>query len=106
MALNLETIISKAKAYAEDAKRTLPVEKVFLYGSYAKGTASEQSDIDICFFLRNFGNQDRIEILTELLTVLCKHNDLYFEPNVFEMDDIPRGNPFVKEVLRTGIEIL
>jgi predicted nucleotidyltransferase len=109
MAVDLETIIKKAKAYAEDAKRVLPVEKAVLYGSYAKGTAKEQSDIDICFFLKDFGGRKRVKVLKDLLLVLHR-NDYYgycdFEPNAYEMDDLQRGIPFVNEVLRTGIEIL
>jgi predicted nucleotidyltransferase len=109
MAADIETVIQKAKAYTEDAKRVLPVEKAVLYGSYANGTAREHSDIDICFFMKDFGGMRRREILRELLMVLCD-NGYYgrcsFEPNAYEMDDILRDDPFVKEVLRTGIEIL
>jgi predicted nucleotidyltransferase len=109
MALDLETVIEKAKAYAEDAKRILPVEKVVLYGSYAKGTAKPHSDIDICFFLKDFGGMGHIEICQRLLKTL-RENGYYgrcdFEPYALEMEDIPRDNPFAKEILRTGIEIL
>jgi hypothetical protein len=43
-----------------------------------------------------------------MLLILCDNKNckgFYFEPNVIETEDIERGNPFVEEMLRTGIEI-
>jgi predicted nucleotidyltransferase len=50
MAINFETITSIIKNYADEVRQTMPVVKVILFGSYAKGTATEQSDVDVCFF--------------------------------------------------------
>jgi predicted nucleotidyltransferase len=87
----------------------MPVDKVYLYGSYAKGSARVDSDVDICFFLRSFGQKHRFEIIADLLGFTrnddFKFQNLYIEPNVFETSDLYDDNPFVKEVLRTGIEI-
>lgn len=54
MAVDFKTISETAKNYADDVRHAMPVDKVVLFGSYAKGTATEQSDIDICFFLHSF----------------------------------------------------
>jgi hypothetical protein len=43
--------------------------------------------------------------MVSLLGFIYKYN-IYIEPNVFEESDLYDDNPFVKEVLRTGIEIL
>jgi predicted nucleotidyltransferase len=104
MALDFEAINLIVKNYADEVRQIMPVEKVVLYGSYAKGTATEESDVDICFFLKDFGNKDKHDILVNLLGLIYKYN-LYIEPNVFEASDLYNDNPFVKEVLRTGIEI-
>jgi predicted nucleotidyltransferase len=105
MVLNFETITSIVKNYADEVRQIMPVVKVILYGSYAKGTATEQSDVDVCFFLKNFGNKSKHDIMVSLLGFIYKYN-IYIEPNVFEESDLYDDNPFVKEVLRTGIEIL
>lgn len=42
-----EKVMSIAKAYADSVRRVLPVKDVYLYGSYARGTAGKYSDIDI-----------------------------------------------------------
>ena len=57
MAVDFEAITQIARDYAEDVSREFPVEKAILFGSHAKGHASEQSDIDICFFLKNYNRQ-------------------------------------------------
>ncbi len=41
------------KKYAETVKRYIPGSQVFLYGSYAKGRAHENSDIDIAVIVDN-----------------------------------------------------
>ncbi|NLI93523.1 MAG: nucleotidyltransferase domain-containing protein [Peptococcaceae bacterium] len=105
MAVDFKTISETVKNYADDVRHVMPVDKVVLFGSYAKGTATEQSDIDICFFLQSFEGKNRVEILTDLLRLSDKYRGIYFEPTAFPTEEIERGNPFVKEILRTGIEV-
>lgn len=42
-------------------KNGLKIEKIILFGSYAKGTATEESDIDIVIVSKNFENKDIFE---------------------------------------------
>jgi len=46
MAVDVEKM---AQSYAEDVRQVMPVEKAFLFGSYAWEHATEFSDVDICF---------------------------------------------------------
>ena len=69
-----------------------------------KGTADERSDVDICFFLRDYGGRKRIDVGILLLDIACGYK-AYFEPLVFETSDIATDNPFVKEIIQTGMEI-
>jgi predicted nucleotidyltransferase len=39
MASNIETIIETAKDYANDVKKSLPVNRTVLFGSYSRGAA-------------------------------------------------------------------
>ena len=105
MAIDFETVKQLVKKYACDVNDVFPVDKVILYGSYAKGTATEQSDIDICFFLSNFGDKRRVDIIKDLLGLMHKYKGVYFEPIVFPTSEIQNDNPFVKEILNTGVEL-
>jgi predicted nucleotidyltransferase len=106
MAIDIETISRAARLYAADVSRELPVEKAVLFGSCAKGCAVETSDVDICFFLKGYGGKQRVEIITELLGISGKYRNIPFEPIVFEAAEIQNENPFVREILAAGIDLL
>jgi predicted nucleotidyltransferase len=106
MAIDIETIDREARRYAADVSRELPVEKALLFGSCAKGYATETSDVDICFFLRDYNGKQRVEIITKLLGIGGRYRDIPFEPLVFETAEIQNGNPFVREILATGVDLL
>jgi predicted nucleotidyltransferase len=105
MAANFETVKHLVESYSRDVGDVFPVERVVLFGSYAKGVATEQSDIDICFFLSSFGNRRRVDIIKDLLGLMRNYRGVYFEPTVFPSAEIYNDNPFVKEILRTGVEV-
>ncbi|MCL1845059.1 MAG: nucleotidyltransferase domain-containing protein [Defluviitaleaceae bacterium] len=67
MATDFETVNRLVEMYANDVSNVFPVDKVMLFGSRAKGTATAQSDIDVCFFFSSFGDMRRVGILKELL---------------------------------------
>ena len=104
MAANFEAVREEAKRYANEVRTQLPVDRAFLFGSYAKGTADKLSDVDVCFFFSNYGGKSRADIGIRLLKI-ARNYKAYFEPLVFETADIERKNPFVHEILRTGQEI-
>ncbi len=51
-----QNIIDIVKQYLEIIPRELEITKVYLFGSFAKGTAKEDSDIDIAIILRNMSD--------------------------------------------------
>jgi predicted nucleotidyltransferase len=104
LAAGIETVREDARRYVKEVRNHLPVDKAYLFGSYAKGTADELSDVDICFFLRDYGGKERADMGTLLLKIARDYKP-YFEPMVFETADLEKDNPFVNEVLRTGQEI-
>ena len=105
MAVDFEKVIRIATEYSNSVRQVLSVDKVFLFGSFAKGTATELSDVDICFFLNDFGDRSRVDIIGELLRLCRVYKGAFFEPIAFQTSEIERGNPFVKEILSLGIEI-
>ncbi|MDR1014002.1 MAG: nucleotidyltransferase domain-containing protein [Coriobacteriales bacterium] len=105
MAVDLETVNSVVRNYADDVRRVMPVDRAVLYGSYAKGSATEHSDVDICFFLGSFDGKRRVDVIAELLGLTDKYSDVFIEPIAFPVSELQNDNPFVKEIVRTGREI-
>ena len=107
MAANFEAVTALAKQYAEDVRRTMPVQRAVLFGSYANGTASELSDVDVCFFLETFNGKPRFEVIVDLLSIADKgkYSGIFFEPLAFPASEIERGNSFVRDILETGTDI-
>ena len=105
MVVNNEAINQVIEDYVEDVRSAMPIDKVYLFGSYAKGTADEHSDIDLCFFSNSFEDRDAIEIVKILFRMTRPYKGMDIEPHAFTMSDLETDNPFVKEILRTGREL-
>lgn len=90
-----------------DIERHLPIREVYLFGSYADGTANNDSDIDIAIVsdgFRGIRYFDRQTIHHLIKKDLLK---VYFnlELHPFKTEDFTPDNPFVEEILRTGKKI-
>jgi len=46
-----EEVDSLIKSFAEELKKEIPVQKIYLFGSYAWGIPTKESDIDILILL-------------------------------------------------------
>jgi predicted nucleotidyltransferase len=101
VAFDIETLNS----YVADVKNAMPIDHAFLFGSHAKGTATEQSDIDVCFFSHSFENLSTIDIMRQLFRLTRKYKGIDIEPIGFPTSELENDNPFVKEILRTGREL-
>ena len=104
-AVEIEAVMQASKRYADDVRRVMPVDKVMLFGSYAKGDADKCSDVDICFFLDNYGGKRRFDVIGDLLRLSSGYG-VFLEPIAFPTSELYNDNPFVKEIMRTGKEIL
>ena len=106
MAVDYEAVRKIIDQYVADVKAELPINKVYLYGSYANGTAQWDSDVDLCFFSDSFTSQDTMQVLGKLFELKRSYNKhVCLEPNAFPTSELHNDNPFVKEILRTGKEI-
>ena len=96
-----EYIIRKVKDYRELVKSNfpLPIENVYLFGSYAKGTSHKDSDIDVAFVLNNFDG-DLFEFMP-LLWKLRRQVDWRIEPHIVARDSDYEG--FLNEIQQTGL---
>ena len=81
------------------------VKAIILFGSYAKGTNHEDSDIDIAIITDDLKCAD---IFDEQLNLkkLRRNIDYRIEPHLIEVSDYDNvETPFVKEVINTGIKV-
>ena len=92
------------KKYADMVMKELEVSQMYLYGSYAKGTFSIDSDIDIAVVGENFIG-DPVEDMLKLMRIRRKV-DMRIEPHPFKSSDFQLSDPYIKEILETGIRIL
>ncbi|MDR3109455.1 MAG: nucleotidyltransferase domain-containing protein [Planctomycetaceae bacterium] len=106
MVIDEQTLNERIEDYVADVRRDMPIDCVYLFGSYANGTPSEWSDIDLCFFSSDTASQRTVDMTVRLLELACKYNpEVCFEPHCFHTSEPENDNPFVKEVLRTGRKI-
>lgn len=81
----------------------LPLLRVFLFGSSVSGLIEEGSDIDLAIFL-DLEVIDGFDEDVRLIS-LTRKADLRIEPHCFCRTDIEDPDPFVREIISTGLEI-
>jgi predicted nucleotidyltransferase len=107
VAVDHETVERIIDQYISDVRAVLPIDKVYLYGSYSNGTAQWDSDVDLCFFSNSFSSQGIMQVIGRLYELKRRYNKyICLEPNAFPLSELDNDNPFVKEILRTGREII
>ncbi len=82
----------------------IAVWRMYLFGSFAKGTAGPDSDIDLAVFL----DRDKVDGFHEDVELmrLTWDVDLRIEPHAFARTDFDETDPFVREIVKTGKRIL
>ncbi|MFA6475602.1 MAG: nucleotidyltransferase domain-containing protein [Patescibacteria group bacterium] len=84
-------------------KDNLPIEKVVLFGSYAKGTQHQWSDIDLCIVSPKFRNA--WQATQYLWSKRINDIGLTIEPVGFSPVDYKSESPLLAEIKRTGIRV-
>lgn len=77
-------LIKKYKKVLENAG--IPVTKMIIFGSYAKGRAKPWSDVDVCVVSSVFG-KDSHEELVRLMRLTSKVDDM-IEPHPYHPKDL------------------
>lgn len=93
--------INIVKEYAILLKKYLPLENVYLFGSYAKNTNRIDSDIDVAIVVKKI--EEDFFTIQPLLWKLRRQIDDRIEPILIEKDNDISG--FLTEIQRNGIEI-
>ncbi len=90
--------------YINRLQKHIKVDKVILFGSYAKGTYTNDSDIDLAIFSDAFANMTRIDGLTFLLMQALEYS-IDFQPQPYTLKDYLEKDGFTNEIIETGVEI-
>ena len=91
-----------AGAYIYSISTKYSVRQAILFGSFAKGTNHDDSDIDIAIVVNN--EVDIIDTQIDLMK-LRRKIDLRIQPHPFMIMDFEQSNPVVNEILKHGIII-
>jgi predicted nucleotidyltransferase len=92
-----------AKRYISQLPENMAVKQAYLFGSFAKKQNKIESDIDIAIVIENM--KDFFEVQMQLLR-LRRSIDLRIEPHPISMEDFTELNPFVNEIIHSGIKLL
>ncbi len=96
-------ILNIINKYIDEIKKHYNVSEIILFGSYAKGTQNEDSDIDIAIISDDF---DDIYDCMAVLMGMTWDIDARIEPHPIKKKDYDEiSNYFVKEIIDTGIKV-
>lgn len=85
------------------AENGYDIKQAYLFGSYAKNNYNEDSDLDIAISIANISNayDEQIKLMR-----LRRKFSMKIEPHPFYSSDFNKSNPFINEILDTGINLL
>lgn len=96
------TIIKKIDDYISDVrKKYSELEKVYLFGSYAKNSYNDNSDIDLALIYTNLNDEDKFDLQVELM-LLASDIDTRIEPHPFSIKELSESTPIINEILKYG----
>lgn len=98
-----QRVIDTVRQYLTSVPKELGLNKAYLFGSHAKGSAHPDSDIDVALVLSNMSDFFSAQAL---LFKLRRNIDLRIEPHPFRREEFNATDPFAHEIMRTGIEVI
>lgn len=104
--LTQKSAIERVRLFAKQISESgVPLKRVVLFGSYAKNTQHKWSDIDVALVADNFNGAGFYDIALFGKT-LIKKPFRSIQPKTYNTKQFKSDkDPFVGEILRTGIEI-
>lgn len=82
----------------------IPVDKAFLYGSFASGTANKDSDIDLLIVTKKSNSDIQAGKIWSLTRFINSRIEPYIiDADRFYSDD---NSPMIETVKKTGVEII
>lgn len=80
------------------------VDKAILFGSYANGQYTSESDVDLAIFSNDFMGMEPIERFRFLFLNTIDY-DFDLQPLAFTADDLMEPDGIVAEIINTGLEV-
>jgi len=96
--------IESVQRFLAAVQKQRRIEAAYLYGSQARGTASEWSDIDVAVISPDF-SADLFEERLMLMRLAAQVDDR-IEPHPFRPQDFDLNTPLVSEIRRTGVRLV
>lgn len=96
-----DEVLNIAREYANAVRGVMDTKGIYLYGSYAKGTAREDSDIDIAVVVDQIPD-DYLSAVSKLWGLTRAVGDA-IEPVLLTEQDNQSG--FIQTVYKTGISV-
>ena len=104
--LTRNAAIKTVRNYAEEInKQGVNLRKVILYGSFAKGTQHEWSDIDVALVADDFTGVGILDT-PRFSRINLQAPYIRIEPRTYPTDYFQESDPFIEEIKNTGIEII
>jgi len=96
-------ILNSIEKYIEEISKYYKIDAVILFGSYANGTNTTDSDIDIAVISSDI--KDRLDDMAKLMS-LTWNIDVRIEPHPIRTEEFRENEtPFIDEIIKTGIEL-
>ena len=99
-AMDREDALNIVRRYKDEIRPMFGEAKVFLFGSYAKGNARPESDIDVAVIVREYGG-DWLKRSSALWRATL-NIDTAIEPVLIREGD---RSPLYEDIMRTGIAV-
>ncbi len=97
-------IMEIVQKYVQKVCENYQIEAIILFGSYAKGTWHEDSDIDIAIITNDINDNIFNEELN--LVRLRRKIDTRIEPHLISIEDYKNiETPLIQEIIDTGIKV-
>mgnify|MGYP001559979466 CR=1 FL=1 len=98
------TIARLVNAYLRVLTNVMPVDRMIVFGSYAKDKNRPWSDIDVAVVSRQLGHDPHAERV--MLSTFVDSIDSRIEPHPFSPEDfVDPWDPLAAEIRRYGIDV-
>ena len=82
------------------------IERVVLFGSRARGDATEDSDYDVAVFLRDLGDRwQELDRLADLRSDFLENTDVFIDAKPYPAGAYRDRTTLMREIRREGIDL-
>lgn len=90
------------ESVTEKVIKCVKVSKIYLFGSYYNGTNTEDSDLDIAFFISS--DESLLSAHRKIIKITSKY-DIDIQPQIFYACELNDRIGIVGEILENGAEV-